>query len=410
VEGLGSVSFSDAPIDVCITGAGVIGCALARALLVREPRLCVRVLEKEPEPALHQSGRNSGVVHAGYNQKPGTQKAEFVVRGSRALRQYCREHGVGVVEDGILVVARTPEEEATLGTLLERGIANGATVRLVGREEMRTIEPEVAGIAALHAPEGASLDARNYVLALAEDARSLGATLSCGDAVCALAETGGAVEVRTARESIKARIFVNCGGLHADRLAARMGVGAGYRIVPFRGYYSELVENQRSRVQAHIYPCPDLAFPFLGVHLSRTFDGHVLVGPGAALALGREAYGTFGVNLGDSVDLVRRAGFWRLVGSQRFRALVRSEWRKSVSRGAVAAEASELVPGIRREHLVPYRAGIRAQLVGRDGRLVDDLVVEETPRSVHVLNAVSPALTCSLPFAERLAEQTLGKL
>lgn len=396
--------------DICIAGAGVIGCALARELLVRSPALRVRVLDKEPEPAMHQSGRNSGVVHAGYNQKPGTQKAEFVVRGSRMLRAYCREHGVTVVEDGILVVARNPEEVATLEVLLGRGQANGASVRMLSGEELRRMEPEAVGVAALHAVEGASLDARGYVLALAAEAASMGARFTCGVPVSAVSEHAAGVAVEAGAEVIEARVFVNCAGLQADRIAALMGIGAGYRIVPFRGYYSELVPDQRARVRSHLYPCPDLEFPFLGVHLSRTFDGRVLVGPGAALALGREAYETFGFNAADTADMVLNPGFWRLTASRRFRALVRSEWRKSISRAAVAAEACQLVPGIRPEHLAPSRSGVRAQLVGSDGRLVDDLVVEGSARSVHVLNAVSPALTCSLPFSERLADQVLARL
>jgi L-2-hydroxyglutarate oxidase len=395
---------------VCIAGGGVLGCAVARALLQRQPHLSLCLLEKEADTGLHQSGRNSGVVHAGYNQKPGSLKARFVVEGSRRLRQFCREHSVALKEDGILVLARNESEAATLQTLYERGQANGAQVQLVEKADIAAFEPEAAGRAALWAKEGASFDARGYVRALRQEAVCQGAEVRVSAAVTGLEEQADGVVVRTARGNLLARVFVNAAGLHADRLAARLGVGQEYRIVPFRGYYSELIPERRALVRAHIYPCPDLNFPFLGVHLSRTFDDRVLVGPGAALALGREAYEISNLQASDVLEMLAFSGFWRLLTRPEFRGLLRQEWKKSLSPAAVAAEARQLVPAARPEDLMPSRAGIRAQLVARDGRLVEDLVVETTPRSVHILNAVSPALTCSLPFADHIAAQVLERL
>jgi L-2-hydroxyglutarate oxidase len=396
--------------DVVIAGGGVIGCATARALLLARPTLKVCLLEKEAGPGMHQSGRNSGVVHVGYNQKPGSLKAKFVVEGSQRTREFCREQGITCIEDGILIVAHTPAEVQTLETLHCRGEANGAQVRLLDKAEMAGVEPNATGLAALHAPQGASFDAKSYVTKLAEQAQALGVRTVFVTPALRLEEKADHVAVRTDKSDLEARVFVNAAGLHADRLASQMGANPGYQIVPFRGYYSQLRPERRELVNAHIYPCPDLNFPFLGVHLSRTFDGRVLVGPGAALALGREAYRFFQANLGDAWQMLRYSGFWRLAKSPEFRWLFRQEWKKSLSTRAVAAEARLLCPLVRDNDLVPSTAGIRAQLVSKDGKLVEDLSMEQTPRSVHVLNAVSPALTCSLPFADHITAQVLEKL
>ena len=390
-------------VDVCIIGGGVVGCGTARALLLREASLRVCLLEKESGVAQHQSGRNSGVVHAGYNQKPGTMKAKFVVEGSRRLRQYCRERDVALVEDGILVLARTAAEEETLETLRQRGEANGAEVRIIGRQEIADREPEAKAAAALFAPQGASFDSRSYVASLAEEAVARGVQFVFSRQVESVEETGSGVVVRSRNAEIHARLLVNAAGLHTDRIAAQLGVGGNLRIVPFLGCYSELRPDRRGLVRSHLYPCPDLEFPFLGVHLSRTFDGRVLVGPGSSLALGREAYTPRQARVQDILDVLGYPGFRRLFAKPRFRQLVRQEWRKSVSRSAVAQEAQRLAPALRVEDLVPSRAGIRAQLVSKEGDLVDDLVIKQTDRSVHILNAVSPALTCSLPFADHIA-------
>lgn len=396
--------------DVVIAGGGVVGCATARALMLANPRLRVCLLDKEAQVATHQSGRNSGVIHAGYNQKPGSRKARFVVEGARRLRAFCQEQGVPLVQDGILVVARNEAEARTLEELRGRGEANGAQVCLLNAQELRAIEPEAAGIAALHAPEGSSFNSAGYVRALAVEAERLGVTFQFGAMLTGLRETESGVEIETAGQTLAGSVFINAAGLHADRLAQKLGVGRGYQIVPFRGYYSELRPERRALVNAHIYPCPDLNFPFLGVHLSKTFDERVLVGPGAALAGGREAYQWFQIHLRDSLQLLRYRGFWRLCKSPAFLALLRTEWKKSVSQRAVTAEARQLLPALRDDDLIPSRAGIRAQVVADDGRLVEDLLVEETGRSVHVLNAVSPALTCSLPFADDIAARALAKL
>jgi len=389
-----------------VIGAGAIGASAALHLARRGARIVV--LEKEAGPARHQSGRNSGVIHAGYNLKPGTLKAKYCVEGSRALRAFCVERGIPMVQGGILIVARTDAERTTLAELHRRAQGNGVQSRIVSAEEIREIEPHAVGIAGLHAPEGASFDSSRYVEVLLEDARAAGVEVRFGVSVRGFAEASSVVRVATSAGVCEAGVLLNCAGLHADRLAGPLA--ADLRIIPFRGYYAELVLQRVGLVRSHVYAAPDLTFPFLGVHLSRRADGRVIVGPGAMLAFGREAYSFARVQLRDLAGTLAWPGFWRMMVQPRFRALVRSEVMKSLFLKRIWEEARELVPNLGAGDLVRSFAGNRAQVVNRAGELVDDIVVRESPRSVHVLNAVSPGLTCSLPFGEHLAEACTGKL
>ena len=391
--------------DVIVIGAGAIGAAAA--LHLARQGATVRILEKEHEPGQHQSGRNSGVIHAGYNLKPGSVKAKYCVEGSRRLRAYCRERDIPMVEGGILIVARTEPERATLVELHARAQGNGVRTRIVGPDDITRIEPHARGIEALHAPEGASFDATSYVRSLLEEATEAGAELWVDTTVRGIRE-GKGVALETSHGDVSAGAVLNCAGLFADRLAGP--AAHDLRIVPFRGYYAELVPERRDLVASHVYAVPDLTFPFLGVHLSRRTDGRVIVGPGAMLAFGREAYRFTQVHTRDALATLTWPGFYRLFKDPRFRALVVSEIRKSLSLEAVCAEARLLLPDLTVKDLVWSFAGNRAQVVSRSGQMVDDIVVRETKRAVHVLNAVSPGLTCSLPFGEHLAELCRGKL
>lgn len=398
--------------DVIIIGAGAIGASAA--FHVAQMGYAPILLEKEAGPALHQSGRNSGVIHAGYNLKPGSLKARFCVEGSRRLRALCRERGVPIVEGGILVVAHTEAQCAVLSELDSRARANGVRSRLVDEAEIRHIEPHARGLRALHAPEGASFDAAEYVRVLLADAAARGAEVRYNTRVLALEDpsaagrAGAPVALRTSAGTVTGSVVVNCAGLHADRLAGDLA--RDVRIVPFRGYYAELVPDAQPLVTSHIYAAPNLAFPFLGVHLSRRVDGRVIVGPGAMLALGREAYCFTHVSLRDLAETLTWAGFYRLLTRPGFVRLVKGEVMKSLSLKRIWAEVRELVPELRPNHLLRAYAGNRAQLVDRDGNLVDDVLIRETPRAIHVLNAVSPGLTCSLPFGEALARRCTEKL
>jgi L-2-hydroxyglutarate oxidase len=390
---------------VVVIGAGAIGASAARHLA--QQGVSVVVLEKEAGAARHQSGRNSGVIHAGYNLKPGSLKAKYCVEGSRALRAFCVERGIPMVQGGILIVARTDAERATLAELHGRAQGNGVQTRLVDEREIRKIEPHAVGIAGLHAPEGASFDSSRYVEVLLDDARAAKADVRFGLTVRGISETSSVARVETSDGVWEAGVVLNCAGLYADRLAGSLA--ADLRIIPFRGYYAELVPGRTDLIRSHVYAAPDLRFPFLGVHLSRRVDGRVIVGPGAMLAFGREAYHFAQIQPRDLAGTLAWPGFWRMMLQPRFRALVRSEVMKSLFLKRIWAEASLLMPELGTGDLVRSFAGNRAQVVDRAGELVDDIVVRESGRTVHVLNAVSPGLTCSLPFGEFIAKSCLTR-
>lgn len=388
--------------DVLVIGAGAVGTSVA--LHVQKLGLKALVVEKEAGPALHQSGRNSGVIHAGYNLKPGSNKAKFCIEGSKRLREYCAQKGVPVHMGGILVVARTPAEELVLDELERRAKGNAADIRMLDEAGIRSVEPHATGTRALQAREGASFDARGYVHALQGDAIREGAEFLYDRKVLALDEG----LVRTNKGDLQAKVVVNAAGLFADKLAKNLA--PDMRVIPFRGYYAELAAPRRSLVNSHIYAAPDLNFPFLGVHLSRRTDGRVIVGPGAMLAFGREAYSFWSMKGGKLGSTLSFGGFWRMMVRPEFRRLIRDEVAKSLSLNAIMREAKLLVPELQAGDLVKSYAGNRAQQVSKDGKLVEDIVVRETPRSIHVLNAVSPGLTCSLPFGEHVAALAAKKV
>jgi L-2-hydroxyglutarate oxidase len=392
--------------DVIVIGAGAIGASTALHLARLGAK--VTVIEKEAGPAQHQSGRNSGVIHAGYNLKPGSLKAKYCVEGSRRLREYCREKNIPMFQGGILIVARSEPERTVLAELKTRADANGVSASLLDPPAFRAIEPHAEGVAALHAPEGASFDSTAYVRSLIEDAKALGVEVRYNVTATDHTERGTDVALMTSSGRLSVGAMVNCAGLHADRIAGRLADDV--RVIPFRGYYAELRPFARPFVNSHVYAAPDLTFPWLGVHLSRRTDGRVIVGPGAMLAFGREAYHFSGVNLRDLWETVTWPGFARLFRDRRFVRLIRSEVAKSLSLKSVWKEARLLLPQLEAADLVWSYAGNRAQMVTKDGKLVEDILVRETERAVHVLNAVSPGLTCSLPFGEEIARLARAKL
>lgn len=392
--------------DYLIVGGGVTGCALARALASRRPKAEIALLEKEDQVAVHTSGRNSGVVHAGYNQKPGTLKARFCVEGNRRLKEYAKSRGVPLTENGILVVARSMAERPTLEELLRRGRENGVPgLRLVDGAEVKKLEPNAAGTAGLHAPSGAAVAAAELVKALAHDAREAGVAFLLGHSVRALSESGRGYEVRTNKGTLRAARLVNCAGLFADRLAHQVGAGLDYAIVPFRGEFYYLDAVKKGLIRSMIYSVPDIRYPFLGVHWTVTFDGRIKVGPNAVLAMGREAYGTYQVQPFDVARMLADGRFWRMVKGPEFRRLARENLKTSLSKAAFLRQAFTLVQGAAPSDFAKGGSGIRAQLVDKTGALVDDLTIEKKGNALHVLNAISPGLTCGLPFADYLAEE-----
>jgi len=392
--------------EALIIGGGAVG--MSAAYHLSEAGVDVAVLEKEAMPAMHQSGRNSGVIHAGYNPKPGSLKAQYCIDGNRELRAYCTERNIPVREGGIMILAQDDQDMEVVKELKRRGDANGAQVCILSEDEIKEREPYARGAGALLATEGASFDSHSYVQSLANDSVARGAHIYYGTQVKDIHEEDDGIVVDTNKGPFAGKTVVNAAGIYADKIAEDLS--ADMRVIPFRGYYAELRPDKLDLVNSHIYATPDLNFPFLGVHLSKRADGRVIVGPGAMLAFGREAYSFTSFKGGGLADTLTWPGFYRMMAKPEFQALIRSEIKKSVSVSAVAHEAMVLVPSLREEDLVKSYAGNRAQMVDRNGNLVDDIVVRETNRSVHVLNAVSPGLTCSLPFGRDLANKVMSKL
>ena len=398
--------------DVVVIGAGAVGASTAYHLARAGAR--VVVFEKERGPAEHQSSRNSSVLHAGYNLKPGSTKAAYCVEGNRRLRAYCLEHGIPIHEGGILIVARLESEIPVIQELKRRADENGVESTVVDGHGITELEPHAKGIQALHAPQGASFDAFAYVSRLMLDAEAAGVETIYGTRVFSISDPSlGAngsrdLKVETSRGILKTATVVNCAGLHADRIAGPLA--ADVRVIPFRGYYAELKPEKCYFVRSHVYSAPDLAFPFLGVHASRWPNGKVLLGPGAMLAFGREAYRLLDFDGYDLATTLTWPGFHKLMADPRVRKLIKDEVRKSLSLKAIWQEARALFPELEPTDLVRSIAGNRAQMVTRDGEMVGDILVRETERAVHVLNAVSPGLTCSLPFGEYLAGRGFSKL
>ncbi len=395
--------------DIVIVGGGIVGLATAREFAGTRQGCEVLVLEKEAEVATHQTGRNSGVVHAGLYYTPGSLKARLCRRGKTLLEAFAVEHGVAWDRCGKLVVATDEQERSRLHALHERAAANGVECRLVDAEEAREVEPHANAIEAIHVPETGIIDYRGVCEALRTEIADLGGQVRCGVEVRSIEDAGDRVRVETDAGPVVASLVVNCVGLQSDRIARRSGARLDTRIVPFRGDYYMLRPEARHLCRGLIYPVPDPSFPFLGVHLTRTVDGGVECGPNAVLALAREGYGRLSFDLRDAFDSLTWPGLRRLV-LQHWKVGV-GEFRRAWSRRLFARSLQRLVPELSEADLVPAEAGNRAQALKRDGMLVDDFIIERSGSIVHVINAPSPAATASLAIAEHVAEQcpTLGE-
>jgi (S)-2-hydroxyglutarate dehydrogenase len=389
-----------------VVGGGILGLATAHRLTLDRPDAEVTVLEKEGRWAAHQTGHNSGVIHAGVYYRPGSLKARLCQAGSRSMVEFCAEHAIPVEVCGKLIVATQPAELGRLDALFERSVANGLDVRLVGPEEAREFEPAVAAVRALHVKSTGIVDFGRVCATLAGLLAAGGATLRTGARVRRIRTVGGEVVLDTTAGPVTADVLVNCAGLHADRIARRAGLRPPARIVPFRGEYYELVPARRHLVRALIYPVPDPQFPFLGVHLTRMIDGSVHAGPNAVLALAREGYSWGRIRPADVASAASYPGLWRLAGRHYRYGL--GEVRRSLSKRLFTAGVARLVPQIRPEDLVRAGAGVRAQAVRPDGSLVDDFLIVTGPGQVHVLNAPSPAATSSLEIAKHIVARLPG--
>ncbi|WP_424879428.1 L-2-hydroxyglutarate oxidase [Streptomyces sp. SLBN-8D4] len=391
--------------DVLVVGGGIVGLSTAYAITRGTPGTRVVVLEKEAGPARHQTGRNSGVIHSGIYYKPGSLKARYAVRGAAEMVKFCSEYGIAHAVTGKLIVATERDELPRLHGLVQRGRENGIPVRELGAAQIAEYEPEVEGLAAIHVGTTGVCDFVGVARQLAE---ASGAEIRYGAEVRRIdrrPELGVAV-LTSAGDVVRARVLVNCAGLHCDEVARLTGDEPEMRIVPFRGEYYTLARPEL--VRGLVYPVPDPAFPFLGVHLTRGIDGGVHIGPNAVPALAREGYDWRTVRPRELGATLAWPGSWQI--ARRHWRYGTGELRRSVSRRAFTTAVRRLLPAVTPDDLVPSAAGVRAQAVLRDGTLVDDFLIREGPRAVHVLNAPSPAATASLPIGREVARRALEAL
>lgn len=391
--------------DVLVIGGGIVGLSTAYAITRAAPGTRVAVLEKESGPARHQTGRNSGVIHSGVYYRPGSLKAQYAVRGAAEMVKFCAEYGIAHAVTGKLIVATDRAELPRLHALVQRGRENGIPVKELGGSQIQEYEPEVRGLAAIHVGTTGICD---FVAVARQLAEASGADIRYdADVVQIDRRPERGVAVRTAAgDVVRARVLVNCAGLYCDRIARLTGDEPGMRIVPFRGEYYELARPEL--VRGLVYPVPDPAFPFLGVHLTRGIDGGVHIGPNAVPALAREGYGWGIVRPREVAVTLAWPGAWRM--ARRHWRYGAGELRRSVSKAAFVDAVRRLLPAAEEADLVPTAAGVRAQAVLRDGALVDDFLIKEGARAVHVLNAPSPAATASLPIGREVARKALAML
>ncbi|MEA2152352.1 MAG: (S)-2-hydroxyglutarate dehydrogenase [Solirubrobacteraceae bacterium] len=389
--------------DLAIVGGGIVGLAVARDLLMRNPRASLCVLERESDVATHQTGHSSGVIHAGIYYRPGSLKARLCVQGARELFDYCDQRGIASEACGKVILATDASELHHLEELERRGKANGVSgLRQIDAARVAEIEPHARAIAALHSPHTGICDFPAVARSFAQDVREAGGTIATN---CEVKD----VEVRTrslrlvhARGTLQAGHAIFCAGAWADRLAVAAGAGPDPRIVPFRGAYLRLVPGRRHLVRSLIYPVPDPSLPFLGVHLTRHIDGDVLIGPSALIAGARDAYRLASVRRADAIETLTWPGTWRMFG--RLWPAGVTELRRALQRSALVGAAARYVPELSPQDVETSFSGVRAQALGRDGRLIDDFAFSVTERALHVRNAPSPAATASLAIARHVTD------
>ncbi len=395
----------DGPYDLVVVGAGIVGLAVAREFLRRRGDAKLLVIDKEDRVGYHQTGHNSGVIHSGVYYRPGSLKARLCVQGARLMYEFCDQHAVRYERCGKLIVAVRDAELPRLDELEARGRANGVPgLRRVSAAEIAGIEPECTGVAALHSPATGIVDYGGVARALEAELRAGGVAFALSTEVTAINRNAGRTVLTHAGGSYQADWAILCAGLWSDRLAASGGASPDPRIVPFRGAYLRLAAGQRQVVRGMIYPVPDPELPFLGVHVTRHVDGHVMLGPTAMLVAARDAYDLRTVRLQDVVSTLSWPGTWTV--ARRFWRTGLSEMHMAASRAAFVAACARYVPALESIRLDPAAfSGVRAQAVGRDGQLLDDFAISHTPGATHVRNAPSPAATSSLALASEIVDR-----
>jgi L-2-hydroxyglutarate oxidase len=398
-----------AKYDITIVGAGIVGLATAMALTERRPDLKLVILEKESRVAAHQTGNNSGVIHAGLYYKPGSLKARMAVEGARRMVEFCQQHDLPYELCGKVVVATSEEEIPRLDELYRRGTANGVPgLERITAEQIGEYEPAASGVAALWSPKTGIVDYVRVSEKYAQIIQERGGELRLDTKAIDVHEQAGGLCVETTRGEIEAGALINCSGLQSDLVAKMMGDTQGTRIVPFRGEYYELVPERSDMVRGLIYPVPDPRFPFLGVHFTKKLDGSVEAGPNAVLAFAREGYRKTDIDPVYLARLVAFRGFWIMAAKYWKTGL--GEMYRSVRKPAFVRALQVLAPAITIDDVERGGAGVRAQAMARNGDLLDDFRFVEGPRAIHVLNAPSPAATASLVIGEAIADKALESL
>ena len=390
--------------DVAIVGAGIVGLSTAYQFTRRYGHRRVIVLEKEASIAMHQTGNNSGVLHSGIYYTPGSLKARNCRAGKQAMESFCRAEGIPYETCGKVIVAVDENELPRLQKLYDRGQQNGVICEIVEPARLRELEPHAAGIKAIHVPEAGIVNYRRVCDRLAQIVQERGGRVVCSAQVVGMRQSASRVVLETTAGAFEADSVVNCAGLYSDRVTKMSGEAApAARIVPFRGEYYELKPEVHNLCKNLIYPVPDPQFPFLGVHFTRMIDGGVECGPNAVLAFAREGYRKRDISLRDLADTLTYPGFLRL--ATRYWRVGAGEMWRSYSKAAFVKALQRLMPEIRSEHLLPRRAGVRAQAVAPDGAMVDDFLIQETGRVVNVGNAPSPAATAALTIGETIVDR-----
>ena len=393
--------------DFAIIGAGIVGLAAALEILRARPRSSIIILEKESAVARHQTGHNSGVIHAGIYYAPGSLKARLCREGAAATKAFCTEQGIKFETCGKLLVATNASESIHMDALFERAKQNGIEALRIDRAGLMRLEPNITGVGALGVPSTGIVDYRKVALAIAQIVTAQGADLLLGAEVIAIREDSRTVEISTPERSWRARSLIVCAGLQSDRLAKLAGIRIDHRIVPFRGEFYTLPKSRAGLINRLVYPIPDPKLPFVGIHLTRTIDGRIIAGPNAVLGFAREGYGKFSFSRRDVFDYMGFPGFWKVFGTHLASGV--AEMRNSLWKQGYLAQCRKYCPSLSLADLQPGLAGIRAQAVLRDGTLVHDFLFAETARMLHVCNAPSPAATSAIPIARVIAGKVLAR-
>lgn len=394
--------------DFAIIGGGIVGLSTGMEICKRYPDSKIVIIEKESGVAEHQTGHNSGVIHSGIYYKPGSLKARFAKKGSKSMTEFCQKHGIEHDICGKVIVATKESELPLLDDLYKRGLQNGLEIEKINKEELKIVEPHVNGLGAIRVPQAGIVNFKQVSEKIAEIIQDHKGEIHLNTAVQRLYEESNKVRIDTNKGTLTAKMVINCAGLHSDRVAAAAGYKMDMKIMPFRGEYFKLKPEKRYLVKNLIYPVPNPKFPFLGVHFTRMISGEVDAGPNAVLSFKREGYKMTDFNIKDLTESLVYPGLWKL--AKKFAKEGANEYARSLSKKLFTRSLQQLIPEIREDDLVPGPAGVRAQAISTDGSMVDDFKIIMGERSIHVLNAPSPAATASLEIGKEIADRVSEKI